>query len=563
MRVVDDRDFPIYGVGVTFAVVQGSASLSASSAVISDRFGLARVRLAAGPAIGGVRVRALISTGNSIDFNEAVSTSIPERITRIYGDSLSEKVGGSVYPLTVQVTDYFGNPVANVPVYYEAITPGAAALEAQPLHTGDDGQTAAAVRLGTLAGIYLFQARSSHLTGSPVPFTLIANAAAPRDVALFEGDQQAARALKSLSSPVKVRVADQYNNGVPGQLVQFAPLSGGGTVNPQIVVTDGAGLAAAQWTLGGSGTQRLQARCQALPGKQAIFSATLIENLAPVIYAVADTAVLETETLVFEVMATDPDGGQVTLSAQNLPTGATFDPVNSRLFIWRPDFKQQGTYQITFIARDDNGGQTSKVVTVRVQDLNRPPAIHAFQPESFYYLAPTFKPVTFLVQASDQDGDALVYSWRLNGRIVGRKDTLSILTGTTLPAQFTLIVTVSDRHDSVSQAWSVQQATAVALEPADAKLPEHNRLVQNYPNPFNPETTISYELATAQRIEIHVYNMSGQLVRTLISGNAPAGYHSLRWNGMSDAGEMVPSGIYPCVLSGEGYRQTIKLVFLK
>ena len=563
VRVVDDHGAPIFGVGITFAVLQGSASLGTTSAVLSDRYGLARMRVAAGAEPGVVRIRALAGSGDPVDFTLSVSRSIPALITRIYGDSLSDEAGKSLYPLMVQVTDLAGNPVANVPVHFETLTGGAAIVEPQPLYTDNDGQAAATLRLGTTAGVYLCQASSSHVNGSPVAFTLFATPGAAAEMVVHEGDQQPARALKTLPAPIKVRLTDRFGNGVPGQTVQFAPLAGGGSVAPAVVITDGAGIAAASWTLGAGGTQTLQARSPSLPGKEALFSALLIENLGPVIYAVDDTTVLETINLVFEVRAVDPDGGAVTLSVENLPAGATFDPVNSRLFIWRPGHDQQGRHIIRFTARDENGGVTSKTTTVRVQNLNRPPVIYAYQPESFYIQAPAFKPATFSVQSSDQDGDALTCRWRLNGRLVGEGDTLTILTGTALPAQFTLTATVYDQSDSVAQAWSVQQPTGVASGRDEALLPTRSRLVQNYPNPFNPETTIAWELAAPQEVEIRIYNMSGQAVRTLYAGRAAAGYHRLVWNGQSDSGETVPSGVYPCVLRGEGLHQMIKLVFLK
>ena len=564
VRVVDEKGSPIYGIGVTFVVLQGSATTSASGAVVSDRYGLARVQLAAGADFGIVKIRAMASSAASVDFTLSVSRSVPALISSVYGDRLTGEAGSIFYPLMVRVTDQAGYPVANVPVYFQALTSGAEVEDDQPLHTGDDGQVAAKVWLGMAAGSYLYQASSSHVDGSPILFNLTAAPGPAADMTIYEGDRQSARALKALPSPVKVRISDRFGNGVAEQSVQFEPLSGGGTISSAKVTTDVNGLAAAQWTLGDTGTQSLEARCPALPGKQVRFSAVLIENLAPIIYAVDDTTVLETESLVVEVRVVDPDGGSITLTLQNLPTGATFDPLNTRLFIWRPNHQQQGKYDLLFTAKDDNGGETKKTVTIRVLNKNRPPAISLFQPEDYYYQAPSFRPVTFLVQAFDQDGDLLSYSWRLNGRLIGKKDTLSILTGTTLPAQFNLIVTVRDQVDSVSHGWSVQQLpTGITGREEDIRIPEKNRLVQNFPNPFNPETTITYELANAQKISIRIYNMSGQAIRTLYSGQDQAGYHRLRWNGQTDSGEIVPSGIYPCVLVGETFRQTIKLVFIK
>ncbi len=564
VRVVDDRGSPIYGVAVRFAVLQGDAVVNAATAVMSDRYGLARVRLTAGSVSGAVRVQAIAPSGSPIEFAESVTMAVPARITRVYGDSLMDEAGSVIYPLMVLVTDQSGNPVANVPVFFESLTEGAEVVDAMPLYTGDDGQVAAKVRLATAAGPCLFQASSSHVAGSPLTFTLYSVAGAAADLVIASGDQQTARALKTLASPLRVRVLDRYGNGVAAATVQFTPLAGGGTVAPATRLTDAGGVAAVQWTLGAAGTQSLQAKCPALPGKQLLFSALLQENLGPVVHAADDTSVYENQTLILEVTAVDPDGGATTLAARNLPAGATFDGVNTGLLIWRPDYNQQGLYTIEFVASDENGGTATRQTVIRVLNRNRPPAIFTFQPESFYFQVPTFKPVSFSVQAGDLDGDPLSYTWRLNGRLAGNGDTLTILTGAALPPQFILAVTVRDQSDSVSHAWSVQQqATGVANPIGGEQLPESNRLAQNYPNPFNPETTISYDLTAPQRIEIGIYNMSGQCIRTLLSGRADAGSHSLRWDGRTGSGDLVASGVYYCVLRGEAFRQMIKLVFLK
>lgn len=69
-------------------------------------------------------------------------------------------------------------------------------------------------------------------------------------------------------------------------------------------------------------------------------------------------------------------------------------------------------------------------------------------------------------------------------------------------------------------------------------------LYQNYPNPFNPETAISYRLATVNDVEVQVYNLLGQRVKTLIRETQAAGIHTLRWDGQDEAGQPVAGGMY-------------------
>jgi len=94
-------------------------------------------------------------------------------------------------------------------------------------------------------------------------------------------------------------------------------------------------------------------------------------------------------------------------------------------------------------------------------------------------------------------------------------------------------------------------------------LPNTFALTQNYPNPFNPETRISYALPVGASVEIVVYNIAGQKVRTLVNGHRPAGYHETVWDGRNASGNMVSSGIYFYrIIAGE-FTQSRKMMLLK
>jgi hypothetical protein len=92
-----------------------------------------------------------------------------------------------------------------------------------------------------------------------------------------------------------------------------------------------------------------------------------------------------------------------------------------------------------------------------------------------------------------------------------------------------------------------------------------NHLAQNYPNPFNPTTTIRYSIKNRGRVTLRVYNVAGQLVRTLVAGaQAPrADGFAVTWDGRNEAGTAVSSGIYFYKLVTPGFTQTRKMVLLK
>ncbi|MDZ4122257.1 MAG: T9SS type A sorting domain-containing protein [Candidatus Cloacimonadaceae bacterium] len=65
-----------------------------------------------------------------------------------------------------------------------------------------------------------------------------------------------------------------------------------------------------------------------------------------------------------------------------------------------------------------------------------------------------------------------------------------------------------------------------------------------HPNPFNPQTTISYSLPTNQKVQLNIYNLKGQLVKSLVDADMVSGRHSIVWNGLDNSGSKVSSGMY-------------------
>ncbi len=94
--------------------------------------------------------------------------------------------------------------------------------------------------------------------------------------------------------------------------------------------------------------------------------------------------------------------------------------------------------------------------------------------------------------------------------------------------------------------------------------PTEFALLQNFPNPFNPETTIGYELAESADVTLQIYNVVGQVVRTLIAAEPQSvGRYQVRWDGMDDRGTSVSSGIYFYQISAGKFQDVRKLMLLK
>jgi len=88
-------------------------------------------------------------------------------------------------------------------------------------------------------------------------------------------------------------------------------------------------------------------------------------------------------------------------------------------------------------------------------------------------------------------------------------------------------------------------------------------LRQNYPNPFNPTTTIRYSLPSASHVEISVYNILGQKVKTLADGLFSKGIKEVVWDGKNQNGAEVATGVYFYIIKTEKYTEIKKMVLLR
>ena len=98
--------------------------------------------------------------------------------------------------------------------------------------------------------------------------------------------------------------------------------------------------------------------------------------------------------------------------------------------------------------------------------------------------------------------------------------------------------------------------------------PYQFQLMANYPNPFNPETWIPFELAEESAVTIHIYGLTGRVVRTLDLGALPVGiyasrYNAAHWDGRNDHGEAVASGTYIYEIRAGAERAVRRMVVLK
>jgi len=95
------------------------------------------------------------------------------------------------------------------------------------------------------------------------------------------------------------------------------------------------------------------------------------------------------------------------------------------------------------------------------------------------------------------------------------------------------------------------------------ELPTEYVLQQNFPNPFNPSTTIRYGLPEDSNVSLIIYDIRGNVVQTLESSAKSAGWYELVWNGQTNDGRTISTGLYFARIVAGDYNQVIKMLYLK
>jgi len=158
--------------------------------------------------------------------------------------------------------------------------------------------------------------------------------------------------------------------------------------------------------------------------------------------------------------------------------------------------------------------------------------------------------------AQDVDGDNVQY------RMIGYQglEFLSMTTYTSDNFKTWALKDLIAQTDTVTVAegaWNVIATDGQSFKTASAVggqlrvdgrqlIPDVLEIKQSYPNPFTAFTIIEYDVPSAQNVVIRIFNIRGQLVKTLINEDKSPGYYSVVWDGTNDNGDEVSSGVYFC-----------------
>jgi len=118
-------------------------------------------------------------------------------------------------------------------------------------------------------------------------------------------------------------------------------------------------------------------------------------------------------------------------------------------------------------------------------------------------------------------------------------------------------------QDGVGFCYFIYDSTLSGVTERGGSLPKSFSVSQNYPNPFNPTTKIDFEVPVKSQVKLSVYNVLGQKVVTLVDKAMNPGKYVADWDGRSDGGASVASGIYFYKFEAGSYVVTKKMIMLK
>ena len=171
--------------------------------------------------------------------------------------------------------------------------------------------------------------------------------------------------------------------------------------------------------------------------------------------------------------------------------------------------------------------------------------------------------------------DVLLGDMNIDGKLdlIDIEIMVDIVMGSTQPDNYQQIVGDVNSDGTidladVQQLIKIVNPSTVALQKmlGDYEIqdyPTKYELKQSYPNPFNSTTRIQFSIPEMTHVNLSIININGQLVKTLVNGQLPTGFHNVLWDGSTNGGNLVSSGSYYYVMKSEKYTSIKSITLLK
>ena len=252
--------------------------------------------------------------------------------------------------------------------------------------------------------------------------------------------------------------------------------------------------------------------------------------------------------------------GALTYRLVGLPAGLSFDAA-TRTVAGTPTTATGGAVEVTYIVTDE-----SEKFAVLIFSITVNPAL-SFGGLGFGKIVPTashdLAKIREFVVGQRVDDFALPEA---SGGTAPLTYTLSpaLPAGLTFDAATRTIAGTPRAAGETAYTYTVTDANGASTSLSLQTLPAAFSLADNFPNPFNPTTTIQYALPQAADVELTVYNVLGQPIRTLVAEHQSAGRYAVEWDATNDSGHSLSAGMYFYRLQAGGeFHEVKKMLLLK
>lgn len=611
-------------VPVTFAVVsvpENAAMYSLRDTIVqSDANGIARTSFRVGSKVGTYIVRASGTGIPNVDFSATALPGAPAALQAVSGSSQTKQILTSLdIPFSVRITDIGGNNVPSSTVRFAVTSAPAGAFGAavsDSISLSDSAGTAQArLTLGSKIGLYevtaivqsgpvpesrsiknpkgKFIVKASDVSSFELTFTATAVHGAAAAFAQATGDRQMKPTETKLDTAFTVTIHDIGGNIVPDAQVRFAisssPVNAAGQqLSDTLVTADSAGTASTYLTLGDhEGAYTVSASVPAVAPKLFVANAYFIYgdpnsdidiNVADITTIIDHAVTGRLLSYADSVKADLNHDGKVDTADVNVLRDII---LNTPLVFAEPVIPDESAapekavktaaplLKQTYFA----GASTELAITpqgLRV-NLNNSVPVRGIElrirlkdttaVDKINYLFSRAQGMTTAVKSSNRDITLLAYSLT-NAEIASGNGSILRLPNITSLDQ----IDTSEVILSISSNIAVQSAVTTASA-SPGEYPTTFELDQNYPNPFNGSTIIQYsipDVRTAEtKIAIHIFNILGQKVKTLVTGPHDPGKFKITWDGTNDDGARVSSGVYFYRLIAKNFLTTKKMIYVK
>ncbi len=264
-----------------------------------------------------------------------------------------------------------------------------------------------------------------------------------------------------------------------------------------------------------------------------------------------------------ELPAAAGGAGDIAYSVSGLPAGLSFDAA-TRTISGTPDAATDEAVEITYTAADGAGATASLIFSITVN-----------MSLTFGDFFSQFLGAGKVVPTSSSDGAAIrefvvgqpVDAFALPAG-TGGTEPLTYALSPELPAGLSFdaatrtISGTPQAEGAPVYTYTVTDALGASVAMLLHTRPAAFSLASNYPNPFNPATTIRYALPQAADVRLTVYNVVGQVVRTLVAEHQSAGRYLVAWDATNDNGHSLSAGIYFYRLQAGGEFHAVKKMLL-